>query len=1083
MRQRIMLSFYGLIIAMAVFSTHAGAVSLGKIDVASHLGEPFYAEVPLTLDEGEVITTVTVELAEPTDYRILEVYRDRALQLVRADVESDSRGNRVEISSRNVIDAPFFNLVLKVRQGRATHFKKYPVFLDLPRAAAPVKEAAPVPSVSVDRVASQAEEPTVTAIQSMPAEVSEPAAEEAQTPAPFTPHDQWARASHYGPMVYGDTVSTVADRLRLDARYSRNQVMVALFEKNRSKFDNDNINLIQAGTHLDVPMADEVERIAPDQALSIMKEHNQRWRELVKQPRYAAIKEAQETRYSKRVRVGKSATGVAASPVSKPGSGEAPVDESATATMASDGSEEGMMAADENAAESEVTTALTASVAMLQKENEELQAKLAESETNLAKLSAGGVADAQAAADVRIKKLELQLARLHAELDSARQREAEGSAFGWLVYLLGGLVVVLLGGIAFLMRRERQHPAQLAANETYPDDFADSAAVPAEVPEIDVEAVEELPGDSADQGEMDEFDDAFTDSIPDLTEDETGEMEAFETDQEEDPDPNVDYLSEADVYMRYGMEDEAEKQVEMALKLNETNQDAHAKLVQVRKAKGDESGADEALGTARMVLGGEALNNFEATMSGMASDLSGEDAGDAGLDDTLPPGALDVSDMESEAPFSEAAGDQDESTGLDDIDLDSEAGIEEQPAAEDVAEAIEDDDLEFDLSGLETPDEVDSEPETEAVAEEAPAEDVAEAAADDDLEFDLSGLELPDDDGSEPVAEAVAEDALAEDVAEASAEAEETDSLDFDLSGLELPDEDASEPEAVEQEPVAEQEEPEVAEEEPEFESAESVDDDNGLNLSEFDLSDEMMESASEETSQVDALDELGTADLDKTVVMNWSKETMASGGKDVGGESGADEFGFADDESPAEEPVTDEPAEEPVTEESQDGNEPEENLSGMDLNLEDLDIDLDVDLDLDESMDSGEMDDFSSTIQSSIDKIEEEVVTDPGGLSGAENSAADDLQTDVADADESFDFDFESVDEAEPESVDGEISADGLGEVSLDDLSGSGSLEDLLEDSDKDFDATMELDSLLSELGGADEPTSDKKEDGDKES
>jgi len=1064
MRQRIMLSFYGLIIAMAVFSTHAGAVSLGKIDVASHLGEPFYAEVPLTLDEGEVISSVAVELAESADYRILEVYRDRALQLVRADVESDSRGNRVEISSRNIIDAPFFNLVLKVRHGRATHFKKYPVFLDLPRAAAPVKEAAPIPSVSVDDMTSEAAAPTVTAVESMPADVSEPAAEEAQTSTPFTPHDQWARASHYGPMVYGDTVSTVADRLRVDARYSRNQVMVALFEKNRSKFDNDNINLIQAGTHLDVPMADEVERISPDQALSIMKDHNQRWRELIKQPRYAAIKEAQETRYSKRVRVGKSATGEAASPVSKPGSEEAPADESATSAMASDGSEDGMMAADEKAADSEQTAALTASVAMLQKQNEELQAKLAESDANLAKLSASGVADAQAAADARIKRLELQLARLHAELDSARQREAEGSAFGWLTYLLGGLVVVLLGGIAFLMRRERQHPAQQAASEVSPDDFAGSAAASAEVPEIDVEAVEELPGDSADQGGMDDFDDAFTDSIPDLTEDETGEMEAFETDQEEDPDPNVDYLSEADVYMRYGMEDEAEKQVEMALKLNETNQDAHAKLVQVRKAKGDESGADEALATARMVLGGDSLSNFEATMSGMASELSGTDGGDAGLDDTLPPGALDVSDMESEAPFSEAAGDQD-----------AEAGTVEQPAAEEASEAVEGDDLEFDLSDLETPDDA-SEPEAEAgeaVTEEAPAEDVAEAVEDDDLEFDLSGLELPDDDGSEPVAEADA--AVAE---EAPAESEETDDLDFDLSGLELPDEDASEPEAVEQEPVAEQEEPEVAEEESEFESAESVDDDNGLNLSEFDLSDEMMESASEETSQVDALDELGTADLDKTVVMNWSKETMSSGGQDVGGESGAGELDFSDvesaaDESSSEEPAADEPAE-----------EPEENLSGMDLNLEDLDIDLDVDLDLDESMDSGEMNDFSSTIQSSIDKIEEEVVTDPGGSPAAENSAADDLQANVADGDESFDFDFESVDEEKPETFDGEISADGLGEISLDDLSGgSGSLEDLLEGSDKDFDATMELDSLLSELGGPDEPTSDKKEDADKES
>ena len=295
MHRKNMLSFYGLIIAMVAFSTHAGAVALGKIDVASHLGEPFYAEVPLTLDEGEVVSSVAVELAGVADYRILEVYRDRALQLIRAEVASDSRGSRVELTSRNIIDAPFFNLVLKVRYGRATHFKKYPVFLDLPRAATPAGESAPLPSVTAGEAVREAEEPETAAVEVMPAEESGPAAADEQ-PAPFVPHDQWARTSHYGPMVYGDTISTVADRLRIDGRYTRNQVMVALFEKNRDKFEKDNINLIQAGTHLDVPMADEVERISSDQARLIMKDHNQRWRELVKQPRYAAVKEARARR-------------------------------------------------------------------------------------------------------------------------------------------------------------------------------------------------------------------------------------------------------------------------------------------------------------------------------------------------------------------------------------------------------------------------------------------------------------------------------------------------------------------------------------------------------------------------------------------------------------------------------------------------------------------------------------------------------------------------------------------------------------------------------------------------------------------
>ncbi len=128
--------------------------------------------------------------------------------------------------------------------------------------------------------------------------------------------------SHYGPVVYGDSIYTIADRLRVDKRYTIRQVMAALFEKNRSRFAQDNLNLVLYGTYLDVPTAEEVERLSYDQALSVIQEHNRRWRELMKQPRYAAVAEAQRTRYSKRVRVAeaiqaaKVASGMAATPVS-----------------------------------------------------------------------------------------------------------------------------------------------------------------------------------------------------------------------------------------------------------------------------------------------------------------------------------------------------------------------------------------------------------------------------------------------------------------------------------------------------------------------------------------------------------------------------------------------------------------------------------------------------------------------------------------------------------------------------------------------------------------------------------------------
>jgi len=297
-------SYLAVATVLFLFSTHASAVELGKVDVASHLGESFYAEVPLTLDEGEVISTVSVELASPAGYKTLKVHRDPALSMIRADVEMDARGSRIKLSSRSPIDAPFVIILLKVRHGHATHYKKYPVFLDVSHAAQPLKTKAPLPTISIEDVKENSTVAATSSVTSLRIESSgteEKVTDEA-SPA-FRPFDKWARTSHYGPIVYGDSIYTISDRLRIDKRYTIKQIMVALFEKNRTRFVEDNLNLPLHGTYLDVPMAEEVELNSYDQALSIIQDHARRWKELVKQPRYAAIAEAQRTRYSKRARV------------------------------------------------------------------------------------------------------------------------------------------------------------------------------------------------------------------------------------------------------------------------------------------------------------------------------------------------------------------------------------------------------------------------------------------------------------------------------------------------------------------------------------------------------------------------------------------------------------------------------------------------------------------------------------------------------------------------------------------------------------------------------------------------------------
>ncbi|MDQ6973295.1 MAG: hypothetical protein Q9M10_00310, partial [Mariprofundaceae bacterium] len=183
------------------FTGMAQAVSLGKIDVASHLGEPFYAEVPLGLEDGESITNVFVSLATGSDYRLLEVFHDAAVDAIKVNIKRDQRGSRVELSSVRPLDLPFFNLIMKVKQGRATHFKKFSVFLDLPKATSqPRQKQAVKPNIQKTVEVQPLQAASVTRMQK---HHTKSVVSDAHKKTAF-----WARTQHYGPMVFGDTITT-----------------------------------------------------------------------------------------------------------------------------------------------------------------------------------------------------------------------------------------------------------------------------------------------------------------------------------------------------------------------------------------------------------------------------------------------------------------------------------------------------------------------------------------------------------------------------------------------------------------------------------------------------------------------------------------------------------------------------------------------------------------------------------------------------------------------------------------------------------------------------------------------------------
>jgi len=608
----------------------ANAVALGKIAVASHLGETFFAEIPMQLEENEKISSVFVSLAPPADYRILEVYHDPALNTVRSEVKNDSRGIRVELSSDSVMDAPFFNLILKVRHGHATNFKKYAVFLDLPQAS--MVQARSLPTVSAVRPQVQATQKAQPKTPISPTtDIVTPDTGSAVSPA-FKPYAGWARTGHYGPIVYGDTIGTVASRLRVDKRYTLQQVIMALFYKNKNKFSQGNVNLIHAGAYLKIPTASEVETITPAQAKALLAKHNHRWNELKKQPRYAAVAKAQKNRYRARVRMGKDASGVAS--VSRSANARKRTSTEAENVKTTEPAKQSVKPTLIGKTIPPSASQTTQTTAILQKKLKIADAKITALSDKLA--SAGVVA-----ASAHIKKLELSLARLHAQMDQNQQEaKARGAThIQWATYLLGTLVAMLLGTVGFLLTRQSSpHPVTVSMS---------ASAVPmASSPDVSLEGerqeyaemtpanVVEDPEQQTAQTDTQEAEEQTVENgIP-----EPAELDTIDTETEEvvkdEAAPNIDHMTEADVYLRYGMTDEAIGQLELLLTQQPDNADAHIKLLETLQSKGEKTRVHAAIEAGRAALSGEELQAFEATIS--QEDIGNTEDDDIDFGDTLP---------------------------------------------------------------------------------------------------------------------------------------------------------------------------------------------------------------------------------------------------------------------------------------------------------------------------------------------------------------------------------------------------------------------------------------------------------------
>lgn len=212
-------------VAIASFPFGSQAAGLGQINVLSGLGQPLRAEIQINATPQE-LQTLTAKVASPEAFRQANIPYASAIAALRATVEHRGQRAVVKLSSDRPINDPFVDLLVELDWDAGRLAREYTFLLD------PVDIAAPRP---------------------LAARVDTPAAAPARAVRPEAPA---AQASQDGGASYrvqrGDTLRRIAESNR-PADATLDQMLVALYRSNPAAFDGGNINRLKAGAILSIP--------------------------------------------------------------------------------------------------------------------------------------------------------------------------------------------------------------------------------------------------------------------------------------------------------------------------------------------------------------------------------------------------------------------------------------------------------------------------------------------------------------------------------------------------------------------------------------------------------------------------------------------------------------------------------------------------------------------------------------------------------------------------------------------------------------------------------------------------------------
>jgi len=227
--------------SVVFYAPDASALALGPVTVQSALGEPLRAEISLPSITPAEAESLKVTTAGPETFRAQGMEYSSAVNQVRMLLQRRPDGTSVlRLSSDSPVNEPFVDLIIDATWATGRITRSYTMLFDPPAMRRPAPAVTAAPQVR------------------SPAPIAPPSPAPAASPRPTAQPLPSAPAVGDASVTVkaGDTAGRIANAHRPQG-VSLDQMLVAMLRANPDAFINGNVNRLKAGAVLDLPSASQ----------------------------------------------------------------------------------------------------------------------------------------------------------------------------------------------------------------------------------------------------------------------------------------------------------------------------------------------------------------------------------------------------------------------------------------------------------------------------------------------------------------------------------------------------------------------------------------------------------------------------------------------------------------------------------------------------------------------------------------------------------------------------------------------------------------------------------------------------------